>query len=115
MGVLLDTVTLEDWKAVVSCTLAKAKEGCAASRAWLAQYLVGMPKTKAPTPVHVVVQQWNGENEVSKRLADRLSYPFRDESKDAVMAAIMAELVEKTEKIETAETPATARDSGENA
>ena len=54
MGVMLDAVPLEDWRAVVSATLAAAKLGDAAARAWLAQYLVGRPSTAAPTPLTVV-------------------------------------------------------------
>jgi hypothetical protein len=56
MGVLLDAVTLEDWREVVSATVAVAKAGDAAARAWLAQYLVGKPGTTAPAPLTVVVQ-----------------------------------------------------------
>ena len=43
MGVLLDAVPLEAWREVVSATVAAAKAGDATARAWLAQYLVGMP------------------------------------------------------------------------
>jgi hypothetical protein len=43
MGVLLDAVPLEDWREVVSATVAVAKAGDATPRTWLAQYLVGKP------------------------------------------------------------------------
>jgi hypothetical protein len=45
MSVVLDAVPLEDWREVVSATVAAAKGGDAAARAWLAQYLVGKPST----------------------------------------------------------------------
>jgi hypothetical protein len=41
MGVMLESVTLDDWKEVVTGTLTKAKEGDTAARSFLAQYLVG--------------------------------------------------------------------------
>ena len=50
MGVLLDAVPLEDWRAVVTATVAAARAGDAAARAWLAQYLVGKPGATAPGP-----------------------------------------------------------------
>jgi hypothetical protein len=62
MSTLLETVTLEDWEDVVSSALAAAKHGDAPARAWLAQYLVGKPAGKAPTPLTVVVQQLNSDN-----------------------------------------------------
>jgi hypothetical protein len=34
MGVLLDAVPLEDWREVVGATVAAAKAGDAAARAW---------------------------------------------------------------------------------
>jgi hypothetical protein len=53
MGVLLDAVSLDDWRDVITGTLARAKEGDPTARAWLAQYLVGKPEAKAPTPLTV--------------------------------------------------------------
>ena len=43
MGVLLDAVPLEDWREVVSATVAVAKAGDATPRTWLARYLVSEP------------------------------------------------------------------------
>ncbi|WP_345122074.1 hypothetical protein, partial [Quisquiliibacterium transsilvanicum] len=60
MGVLLGAVTLDDWRDVVNNAKAAAKTGDAQARAWLAQYLMGRPEGKAPTPLTVVVQQLNG-------------------------------------------------------
>jgi hypothetical protein len=38
---LLDVVSLDDWRAVIMTALAAAKAGDAGARAWLAQYLIG--------------------------------------------------------------------------
>ncbi|MBO3709917.1 MAG: hypothetical protein J5X22_05140 [Candidatus Accumulibacter sp.] len=122
MGVLLDTVTLDDWRDVVAGTLQLAKEGDPAARAWLAQYLVGKPETKAPTPLTVVVNQWAGRDPVAERLAqpliNRERYPDLHENDDweeSIRAAIAQELVRKLPIPETTEKRATAGDSGESA
>lgn len=79
MGMLLETVTLEDWKEVVTSALQAAKNGDATARAWLAQYLVGKPQHNAPTPLNVVVQQLNGTDPIVEKLAtpiiQRAKYP----------------------------------------
>src|SRR5512139_2260732 len=79
MGVMLDAVTLEDWRDVVNNAKAAAKAGDPQARAWLAQYLMGRPEGKAPTPLTVVVQQLNGADPLVERLAkpliDREKYP----------------------------------------
>lgn len=120
MGVLLDTVTLEDWRDVVAGTLQLAKQGDPQARAWLAQYLVGKPEAKAPTPLTVVVNQWSGKDPVAERLAkpliDRALFPSlhaNDEWEKDIRAAIAAELAEKLPAPETDEKPASARDSDE--
>jgi hypothetical protein len=119
MGALLDTVSLNDWQDVVKGALQAAKDGDAQARNWLAQYLIGRPEGKAPTPLTVVVQQLNGADPVVDRLAkpliDRKSYPMlheNDDWKDSVRALVAAELVEKIKPVETVETvqnPASAR------
>lgn len=108
MSTLLDTVTLDDWQDVVSSTLAAAKQGDAQARAWLAQYLVGKPAGKAPTPLTVVVQQLNGDNplvnRLSKTVIDRHKYPSLHENdawEDQIKAIIAAELAEKIPVIKT--------------
>lgn len=118
MGVLLDTVTLDDWRDVVAGALQAAKSGDSAARAWLAQYLVGKPDQKAPSALTVVVQQWSGGDPVAEKLAkpilDRARYPVLhqdDALKESVKAAIVAELAHKLPMQETRERPATARDS----
>ena len=103
MSTLLDTVSLDDWKEVVTSTLQAAKDGDSSARMWLAQYLVGKPEGKAPTPLTVVVQQWSGEDPVASKLAkpiiDRAQYPMLhgdDDWKDELQAEIAAELAKKT-------------------
>lgn len=99
MGVLLDAVPLEDWRAVVSATLAAAKLGDGAARAWLAQYLVGRPSIAAPTPLTVVFQQLSGDDPLIEKLAkphlDRAAYPSlhaNDEFKNALKTEVANEL-----------------------
>ncbi len=112
MGVLLDTVTLEDWRGVVAGALQAAKDGDASARAWLAQYLVGKPDHKAPTPLTVVVQQLNGADPLLERLSRGVIHDaqFPDDSwKQEIKELVAAELVEKLRIVETSETPASAR------
>lgn len=99
MGVLLDAVTLDDWRAVVGAAVAAAKAGDGNARAWLAQYLVGKAALTAPSPLTVVVQQYAGVDPVVNALAkphiDRLTYPALqadDTFKDAVKARVAEEL-----------------------
>ncbi len=122
MGVLLDTVSLDDWRDVIAGTLQLAKQGDPQARAWLAQYLVGKPEAKAPTPLTVVVNQWAGRDPVAERLAepliDREQYPSlhkNDDWEESIRAAIAVELATKLPAPETAEKPATVGDSGESA
>jgi hypothetical protein len=99
MGVLLDAVPLEDWRDIVSATVAAAKAGDATARAWLAQYLVGKPGATAPAPLTVVVQQLSGRDPVAEGLAkphiDRVKYsPLGpcDDFEDAMHELIAGEL-----------------------
>jgi hypothetical protein len=122
MGVLLDTVTLDDWRDVIAGTLQLAKQGDSQARAWLAQYLVGKPEAKAPTPLNVVVNQWSGKDPVSEELAKpiigRARYPILHEDDDfeeSIRAAIAEELAQKLPASETSEKPVTAGDSDNSA
>ena len=122
MGVLLDTVTLNDWRSVVNAALQAAKAGDPQARNWLAQYLVGRPEGKAPTPMNIVVQQLSGADPVVEKLAkpaiDRVLYPSsngNDDLKVHIRALVAIELQEKVTPLETIETPVIARlcdDSG---
>lgn len=116
MSTLLETVTLEDWQAVVTSTVAAAKQGDAQARAWLGQYLIGKPAGKAPTPLTVVVQQLNGENPLVNRLSQRVisqyNNPFSrddDQFEEQIKALVAAELAEKIPILETPSTPEPAR------
>jgi hypothetical protein len=122
MGVLLDTVTLNDWRGVVNGALQAAKAGDPQARNWLAQYLIGRPEGKAPTPMHIVVQQLNGVDPVVEKLANpaihRAMHPAThgsDDLKAHIRALVAIELQAKVQPLETIEAPATARltdDSG---
>ena len=119
MGVLLDVVTLNDWRGVVTGALQAAKAGDPQARNWLAQYLVGRPETKAPTPLNIVVQQLNGRDPLVERLANptiqRDKYPSLhtgDAYEDHIRALVAAELVEKMKQVQTIENPASMLVSG---
>jgi hypothetical protein len=116
MGVLLETVTLNDWRSVVNGALQAAKAGDPQARNWLAQYLIGRPEGKAPTPMNIVVQQLNGVDPVVEKLAkpaiNRALYPstHRNDDLEAHIKALVAiELQAKVQPLETIDTPATAR------
>lgn len=116
MGALLDTVTLDDWRDVVAGALQAAKGGDAQARTWLAQYLIGRPEGKAPTPLTVVVQQLNGVDplidKLAKRTIDSALYPSlhkNDDFTDNVKALYAVELNEKISNAQLAANPAPAR------
>lgn len=122
MGVMLDAVSLDDWRDVITGTLQLAKGGDPAARAWLAQYLVGKPEAKAPTPLSVVVNQWSGKDPVADRLAkpliDRELYPSmhqNDAWQDGIRTAIAAELAGKLPQQKIAKDQVTAQGSAESA
>lgn len=102
MAILLDTVTLDDWQDVIANTLELAKQGDAPARAWLAQFLMGKPVSKAPTALNVIVNQLSGHDAVIEKLAtpiaDKFLYPSLhtgDDLKDKVKTIVEAELAEK--------------------
>ena len=112
MGVLLDAVTLDDWRGVVT--------GDPQARNWLAQYLVGRPEGKAPTPLNIVVQQLNGldplVNRLAKPMIDREKYPSmhtNDAYEAHIRASVASELATKIKTLETIENPASMRASGD--
>ncbi len=116
MGVLLEAVTLEDWRAVVNTAKTLAQSGDPQARAWLAQYLMGKPEGKAPSPLTVVVQQLNGFDPLVNKLAtptiQRHKYPSlhgNDNFEDGIRALVAAELVERIKPVETTENAAPAR------
>ena len=117
MGVLLEAVTLDDWRAVVNNAKTLAQAGDPQARAWLAQYLMGKPAGSAPTPLTVVVQQLNGADPLIDRLTRETihsaKFPDSDRDwKDGIRALLAAEIAEKVRIVETIENPATARVCG---
>ena len=102
LSVLLDSVTLDDWRDVVSNTLEAAKGGDDKARAWLAQYLMGKPSTEAPAPLNVVVAQLSGADHLVEKLSkphlDRVRYPSLHadaETEDRLRALVAEELARK--------------------
>ena len=120
MGVLLEAVTLDDWRAVVNNAKSLAQAGDPQARAWLAQYLMGKPAGSAPTPLTVVVQQLNGADPLIDKLAQRaihaVKFPDAESGwRDGIKALVAAELAEKMRTVETIENLVTARVSGPSA
>lgn len=121
MGVLLDTVGLDDWRGVVAGALRAAKDGDPQARNWLAQYLMGRADSKAPTPLNIVVQQLNGADPLVERLAkpaiNRVLYPSshaNDDYEAHIRALVAAELQQKIKTPEIIENPASMRSGGES-
>ena len=99
MGALLDRVPLDTWGEVIDATVAKAKDGDAQARAFLAAYLVGKPQHEAPAPLAVTAARISGNDALVKRLAqpaiERFKYPgLHDDDDDeaAIREAVTAEL-----------------------
>lgn len=121
MGVLLDTVSLEDWRGVVTGALQAAKGGDPQARNWLGQYLIGRPEGKAPTPLNIVVQQLNGLDPLVSKLAkpmiDREKYPSLhiDDAYEAhIRGLVAAELQQKIKIPESIENSASMRVNGDS-
>ena len=53
---LLESVTQEDWSEVIKGTVTSAKYGDVAARNWLAQYLMGSPDARVPTPIVSIIE-----------------------------------------------------------
>ncbi|HET8899319.1 MAG TPA: hypothetical protein VFN09_11160 [Rhodanobacteraceae bacterium] len=103
MGALLDRVTLETWGDVIDATVAKAKDGDAQARAFLAAYLVGKPAHDAPAPLAVTAARINGDDALVDKLADKvvrrqlLGGSSFDVARDDAVQSITAELPEHIE------------------
>jgi hypothetical protein len=110
MGVLLDAVTLEDWRGIVIGALQAAKSGDPQARNWLGQYLMGWAESKAPTPLNIVVQQKHGTDKLMDTLThDVFMKTVHPGSNDAYKANIRAQLAQEMQKkmkqVETIENP----------
>ncbi|HWG09879.1 MAG TPA: hypothetical protein VN693_00040 [Rhodanobacteraceae bacterium] len=96
MAALLDRVPLETWGEVIDATVAKAKDGDAQSRAFLAAYLVGKPTVEASSPLSVTASRLAGDDPLVARLAkpaiERFDYPtlHRDDDSHATIRARVA-------------------------
>lgn len=93
MAALLDRVPLETWGEVIDATVAKARDGDAQARAFLAAYLVGKPTTEAATPLAITMQRVSGDDSLVDTLTDdATNWRMDDDEKDAIREAIAAEL-----------------------
>jgi len=109
MGALLDAVSLDDWREVVTGAVQAAKGGDAQARAWLGQHLVGKPESKAPTAVNVIVHQLQGKDKVLDTLVhdNYMKAAFPDDNaayKTNIRAQLAIELNEKMQQVETTKT-----------
>jgi hypothetical protein len=102
VATMLEEVTLEDWREVISNAKERAKAGDVQARAWLGQYLMGRPSTEAPAPLTVVVNQLSGADPLVEKLADPLieqrKYPLLhadDEWQRTVRDRVASELASK--------------------
>ena len=105
MGALLDAVSLDDWREVVTGAVQLAKGGDPQARAWLGQYLIGRPESKAPTPINVVVGQWQGANPVIDKLTGKFAhsdyaveYNGATDNRAQIARQIEAEIAEKLQQ-----------------
>ena len=118
MGALLDAVSLDDWREVVTGAVQAAKGGDPQARAWLGAYLVGKPESKAPAAISVIVNQLSGTDLVVNRLADKLTSPSFDfegtGNRAQITQQLKAELATKVQQVETIENPASMLASGDS-
>ncbi len=108
MSILLDTVTADDWRDVVTGALQLAKSGDPQARAWLGQYLVGRPESKAPSPINVIVNQLQGKDKVLDTLVQNnyMETNFPDNNaayKTNIRAQLAIELNEKMQQVNATE------------
>jgi hypothetical protein len=93
MAALLDRVPLETWGEVIDATVAKAKQGDAQARAFLAAYLAGKPTTEAASPLTVTAARINGDDALVENLTNRATHwRMDDDEKAEIHDAIAAEL-----------------------
>jgi len=105
MSILLDVVTLEEWRTVVEAALTAARDGDARARNWLAQYLVGKSGTTASAPLEIVSRQVSGRDPLVEAIAQphitEARYPLLAEGKDFedfMHIRVALELIEAEER-----------------
>jgi hypothetical protein len=74
----MDEVPLQTWRDAVRAAVTDAKAGDHQARAWLPKYLVGEPKTIAPAPTQVIVEQLLQVDPALERAAARFTKPVLD-------------------------------------
>lgn len=107
---LLDRVTLDTWGEVIDATVARAKEGDAQARSWLAGYLVGRPATEAPAPLDVVAARLSGDDPLVAKLAaptiNEMENTYRADHFDTQRVVRTQVAAELATRIDTAAEPA---------
>ena len=87
LEILMEECPPDVWRQIAKKAIAAASEGDDKSRAWLANYLVGSPTSKAPSPASVVLSQMLGTDEILDTAAHKLAAPIASDEMFPVFAA----------------------------
>lgn len=100
LGTMMEVVSLDTWKTIVTAAVTAAQAGDHQARQWLARYLVGEPSTTAPTPLSVVIDTLLARDEAMDKATAILAEPHIAEVREPLSffrqdtdreAAILAE------------------------
>ncbi len=78
LGTMMEVVSLDTWKKIVTAAVTAAQAGDYKAREWIGRYLVGEPATKAPTPLQVVVDTLLARDAALDKAAAILAEPVID-------------------------------------
>ena len=78
LGTMMEVVSLDTWKKIVTAAVEGAQAGDSKAREWLARYLVGEPQGKAPSPLSVVVDTLLARDPALDKAAGILAEPVID-------------------------------------
>lgn len=92
LEILMEECPPDVWRQIAKKAIEAASEGDDKSRAWLANYLVGSPTTKAPSPASVVLSQMLGTDEILDTAAHRLAMPQASAAMFPILEADSAHL-----------------------
>lgn len=97
----LEVVTIEEWKSIVEATIAAAKDGDKSARAWLSDYVLGKPESKAPSTLDVMARRYAGKDLLVEKIAhphwEQQEFPFieiEEASKRKFREQVRSELAE---------------------
>jgi hypothetical protein len=78
LGTMMEVVSLETWKNIVTSAVEAAQAGDHKAREWIGRYLVGEPTTTAPSPLQVVVDSLLARDAALDKAAAILAEPVID-------------------------------------